>query len=300
MTNYADHLRDDAFVIFLLHGIVRRQIHPVRNYTRKHLPLDEFASLLRNLCRQGVPVSMNDIMLASRDEPLPPRAFAITFDDGFENNASIAAPVLDDFGIPATFYITTGFIEDGNRSWTDIIEAAVEAVPTVKIQDISKTIDGIYGTPTQKHAMLEEVRRYVKGNAGIDPYDFAAEIVRQCGLSEAPFDAELDDKLSWNQVHELTQHPLFTVGGHSHTHRIMSFLPPDELEREVETSLKLLRNVSGKQLNHYSYPEGLKYCYSDAVIHTLKRHGIRCCPTAEHGLNLVGDDLFRLRRIFVI
>jgi len=300
MTNYADYLRDDAFVIFLLHGVVRRQIHPVRNYTRKHLPLDEFASLLHNLCRQGIPVSMDDIMTANHDEPLPPRAFAITFDDGFENNASIAAPVLDDFGIPATFYVTTGFIEEGSRSWTDIIEAAVEAVSTVKIQGISKALDGTYVSAIHKQTMLDEVRRLVKGNASIDPYDFAMEMVRQCGLSEAPFDAELDDKLSWNQVHELNQHPLFIVGGHSHTHRIMSFLSPNELEREVETSLKLLRNVNGEQLNHYSYPEGLKHCYSETVIDTLKRHGIRCCPTAEHGCNEVGDDLFRLRRVFVV
>ena len=41
--------------------------------------------------------------------PFPPNSFAITFDDGFENNLSVAAPLLSDLKIPLTIYITTNF-----------------------------------------------------------------------------------------------------------------------------------------------------------------------------------------------
>ncbi|MFH1452519.1 MAG: hypothetical protein ABIH00_00885 [Armatimonadota bacterium] len=51
---------------------------------------------------------------------------------------------------------------------------------------------------------------------------------------------------------------------------------------------------------HYSYPEGLDYCYSDEVINMLKEYGIKCSPTAIDGVNKVGDDLFHLKRVAVV
>lgn len=285
---YSDYLCENSCAIFLLHGVIQRQNHLLRNYTRKHLPLNEFVDLLSDLKESGNAVSMNQVMTASSENPLPKNAFAITFDDGFENNASVAAPTLVDFGIPATFYVTSGFIEDGGRSWTDLIEAAVEETTTLNIVGFKPFLDGTYSTPAEKRALMERVRGYVKGASDIDPYNFAAEMIRLCGMTEAPFDKALDEKLSWKQVRELSDNSLFTVGGHGHTHRILSYLSPSDLENELSTSIKMLKDATGQNVSHYSYPEGLSHCYSDAVIDSMKRYGIRCCPTAEHGLN--GSD----------
>ena len=106
--------------------------------------------------------------------------------------------------------------------------------------------------------------------------------------------------MSWDDVRTLASGEGFTVGGHSHTHRILSHLPPDELRHEVDTSIGMLSDALGDPVRHYSYPEGLEHCYSDEVIEVLRERGIVCAPTAEPGVNRVGDDLFRLRRYFVV
>ena len=92
---------------------------------------------------------------------------------------------------------------------------------------------------------------------------------------------------------------LMNIGGHSHTHAILSFLSPAALNNEINTSLRLLQDKAGVASTHYSYPEGLAHCYSDAVISELKKFGVQCCPTAIDGVNRPGIDPFHLNRIMV-
>lgn len=301
MRSYGSWLSDDGFAIFLLHGVIREQRHQIRNYTRKHLPLDDFVHFLREVTTGGTPVSMDQIVAATRTGTrLPNRAFAITFDDGFENNVSVAAPVLDEFQIPATFYVTSSFVGSSIRSWTDQIEDVLEQVGPLRLAGVGEGLDGVHATREEKISLMDRVRHHVKSDQRIDPYEFAEMMTRQAGSVVARLDSELDAKATAGQIQTLAAHPLFTVGGHGHTHRILSFLSAEELDREIDTSLRLLTQATQKEIRHYSYPEGLAHCYSDEVIAKLRSHGIACAPTAEEGRNVVGDSLFHLKRVFVV
>ena len=100
---YTDQLRQDELAIFLFHGVLRENRYAVRNYTRKHIDQQDFATSSA-FAPGGTPLSPGDVVEHHKTgTPFPPYAFAITFDDGFENNASVAAPILDDLNIPATF-----------------------------------------------------------------------------------------------------------------------------------------------------------------------------------------------------
>lgn len=300
MNEFSSFLSDDSFAIFLFHGVIPRQRHEVRNYTIKHLEKNRFVEIIRDLSANGIAVSLPDIVEASVDgKALPRRAFAITFDDGFENNYSVAAPVLDNLRIPTTFYVTTGFIESNGSSWIDLIEYPVEQAKTFRLSLPYDGLSGSYETRAQKIELLNRIRQIVKGDPGIDPYEFAKEVSRQIGVTMSEPDLDLDQKMSWAQVRELSQNSLFTVGGHSHTHRILAYLDQPELEHEIGISLELLKANLGTEAQHYSYPEGLNYCYSDRVIAVLRQCGIVCAPSAQQGVNQIGDDLFHLRRIMV-
>ena len=109
----------------------------------------------------------------------------------------------------------------------------------------------------------------------------------------------LDKKMNWQQAEQLHNHPLFVVGGHTHTHCNMASLEPNELEHEITHCLRLLKEKSNINTRHFSYPEGMEYCFSNLVIDKLKSHGIVCCPTAIDGINPFGTDLFHLRRVNV-
>lgn len=303
MMDYAASLSQDRFTIFLFHGVIRSQSHRVRNYTRKHLEQDYFAAALKSmLAAGGRPASMDDVAAAHQaGEALPPKTFVITFDDGFENNLSVAAPILADLAIPATFYVTTGFIGTNRMSWVDRIEWVIEDAPAASLRLPWAAKPVSFTDAASRKALLDDIRYHVKKDRAFDMDGLATDIQAQLGMAETwDADGELDRKLTWDQVRQLDGHPLFTVGGHSHTHAILSFLPQDNLEEELDTSLNLLHEMAGVSSRHYSYPEGLSHCYSDQVIHELKRRGVVICPSAENGNNDVGTDLFRLRRVMAL
>lgn len=301
MNDYTTFLQDDSFVIFLFHGVITERRHDVRNYTAKHMLLENFRGILKALKGAGAPVSMDRIVAAGRgDVPLPKRSFAVTFDDGFANNARIAAPVLKEFNMPAMFYLTTDFLDANGASWSDMIEYAVEMRRAFSLDASYGPLAGAYEGTKERIGFLEKVRSWVKTNDSIDPYGFADRLMKSLAVAGFEPDPELDDKMQWEEARALASDPLFQLGGHTRTHRIMAFLSAEGLKKEIEWSLGRLREEIGQPIEHYSYPEGMPHCYDDRVISELKKNGITCCPTAETGINHVGDDLFRLKRVMVV
>jgi len=299
--NYAQHLSDNAGAIFLFHGVIDRQTHRVRNYTRKHLEKDYFAKILSELIgASGCPVSLDEwVQCHQTGTPLPPRTFAITFDDGFQNNLTVAAPVLADFGIPATFYVTSDFVQSNRMSWIDRIEFVIELQKWGRL--LLPWGDRKFSNDDSKRELLDEIRLKVKSDPLFEADELASDIQQQLGMDPIwSNDDALDQKMNWTEVQRLASNSFFVVGGHSHTHRILSFLNPDQLALEIDSSLDLLKSKASIETRHYSYPEGLSHCYSDNVIAYLKKREIVCCPTAEAGTNSYKTNLFHLKRIPVI
>lgn len=70
-----------------------------------------FAEQMRRLRRLCSPMSLGRALAGLEGAPLPPRAVAVTFDDGYADTFESALPVLRRFGIPATVFVTTGYLD---------------------------------------------------------------------------------------------------------------------------------------------------------------------------------------------
>lgn len=55
-------------------------------------------------------ISLSELIARQADRRDISRTLVITFDDGYLDNYTNAAPILREFGLPATFFIATGFI----------------------------------------------------------------------------------------------------------------------------------------------------------------------------------------------
>ena len=296
-------LDESELVIFLFHGVVENCSYQVRNYTGKHIELSLFEKCIEMLSKHGTPLTMDEVLenCKTKDQ-FPPKSFAITFDDGFENNISAALPILEKYDVPATIYLTTRFVDENGMSWIDRIERAVEETEYKSIVFELNSKNYQIGSIKEKIIFLSEVRKVVKSMPDCNP-DKIADSICDVLFPNMKIDSgmgPLDKKLTWSDIRLYSRHPLIQFGGHSHTHPILSFLSSRELDFEIKQSLSLLSEKAEISPTHYSYPEGLEHCYSDYVIERLKANGVECCPTAIEGRNPSGMDPFELRRVMVV
>jgi peptidoglycan/xylan/chitin deacetylase (PgdA/CDA1 family) len=274
MRDYSEFLGDDTFAIFLFHNVIwSRKTWRLRNLNRKALHLHEFKEVIVKLINNGAPVSTDDIVNGN----VPPKAWAVTFDDAFAGAYWYGAPFLEELGVPATFYITTNFVNNNSKSWADQLEVNFET------SDLS--VEAFQG-----------LKAFIKGSKHVDPYSWPRWI-EELGFKS---DIQLDEKMSWEMVKELSECPLFMIGGHGVSHRIIEYLSWTETAHEIWDSIRGIENKTGLQIRHFSYPEGLLSCWSQETEGILKEANIVCCPTAQEGVNRIGDSLFKLKRIMVI
>ena len=205
--------------IFLFHGVIEKQIDPVRNYTKKHIEKELFANCIKLLSEKGTPLSMDQVLHHLENQiPFPKNAFALTFDDGFENNVSVAAPILTDYKVPATIYVTSNFIEKNYMSWIDRIESAVQNINVFKHKFYWMEEVVTLNNHLSKIEFLKKVRKFVKNTPRCNPNEFADELCYSLEKQVVTKSTNpLDLKMSWEQVKAMHESEFFTIGGQPYT-----------------------------------------------------------------------------------
>ena len=242
------YLKKDFYKIFLFHGVIKKNKYIVRNYTNKHILEKNFINRIKFFKKNYNILSLEEIFFNIKNKiSLPSNTCAITFDDGFENNYSVAVPILEKFKIPTTFYFSTDFINNNSMSWIDKIEYAFEKTKksTIILPWNLKTLD--INSKKKKISILDEIRKVLKHqNKNLIIEKFISNIFLQLGVKKInSLNNEIDKKISWSKVKKLISSNLFTIGGHSHRHISLTSVPLLEAKIEIDTSIKLFkRNIT--------------------------------------------------------
>ena len=144
---------------------------------------------------------MNDIYeITQRKKKLKKKSFAITFDDGFENNYSIAAPILINYKIPFTFYITTSFVDRNAMSWIDKVDYAIDKTKKkyINVPELKMTFQ--IKNRKSKINFLNKIRKYLKENKEVDPYKFSYNFCKKLKITKFPTNNMIYKKMNWNKA----------------------------------------------------------------------------------------------------
>jgi peptidoglycan/xylan/chitin deacetylase (PgdA/CDA1 family) len=201
------------------------------------------------------------------DRPLPPRAAAITFDDGYRDNLTVAAPILRSLGLPATLFVATGPQERGEPFWWDALELAGRPA------DARAAV---------KRAAYAEMRRIVAETlAELSPDTVRAAVDRLY--------------MSWDEVREWAGMGL-TLGAHTTTHPIMSRLTPAEVVSEVLPARARLEREAGATLPFFAYPNGREGDFTAETQRILAAHGFAAAFSTIEKMNTPATPPLALNR----
>jgi len=269
----------------------------------------------------GTAMSLQELVKALRGGRFPRRAIVVTFDDGYADNLYNAKPLLEQFGIPATAFITTGYVGGQREFWWDALDKVL-LQPNTLPGELRLDING-----SSHHWELADSAVYTQKEAARDRHWRAREeapsarqrIYRSVWeLLHPVSDGErrkIVDRLqewagvepavrpthrflSLDEVRSLAEGELIEVGAHSITHSALSSLSPDEQRREVLQSKAALEELLNRRVGSFAYPYGTPSDFNLESIAAVREACFDCACTTVQAYVGKKADPFQLPRVY--
>jgi peptidoglycan/xylan/chitin deacetylase (PgdA/CDA1 family) len=222
---------------------------------------------------------------------LPARAVAITFDDGYADNLTVACPILARHGLHATFFVASGFL-DGGIMWND---QAIEAVRGCAAPAIDLTPLGLgvlpLGSIAARRDALGRILPKLKYLSLAGRVDALSRLRASAGARPNP---EL--MMTTAQLRALRDAGM-EIGGHTCSHPILAVLPDDVARREIGADREQLAGILGQPPRLFAYPNGKPgEDYLPVHVEMVRALGYHHALSTQWGAAGRGSDRFQLPR----
>jgi peptidoglycan/xylan/chitin deacetylase (PgdA/CDA1 family) len=275
-----------------------------------------FAQQLEVLKTVANPVSLQELVRAKSDRELPERPVCVTFDDGYADNLLDGKPALERYQVPATVFVTPGYLNIPDNLWWDEL-AKLVLDPATRMEEVSFTLNGkhyAYAFPPT-----------ADDQTGIDPhakwrawdpcpgprqsaymaiYGMLVKLPdgeREQAMAQIRQGATYTDRrqhrcMTDDELRELASGEIVEIGAHTLTHPVLSSLPPDQQQYEIGGSKSRLEALIGRNITSFAYPYGKKMHYNSHTVKTVRANGFSCACSNFGGLVTRTSDHFALPR----
>ena len=234
---------------------------------------------------------LHDAVQLLRNGRLPPRAVCITFDDGYRSVHDLALPILKELGLPATVFVTTGYVGGGNM-WNDRIIEAVQSLPGGRL-DLTPLNLGVYplGSLAERQKTVQaltEASKYLPPQARLDLIKRLEQLVG----------ADLDHglMLTAEMVVALDRAGI-EIGAHTISHPILTSLEDASALQEIAGGKQALEAIIGKPVRLFAYPNGkIGKDFDERHMRMAREAGFAAAFTTSMGAVTSAQDLFQLPR----
>jgi peptidoglycan/xylan/chitin deacetylase (PgdA/CDA1 family) len=255
------------------------------DYIQKSLVVhpDVFDRQVAFLARRHRVVALDELVRAVRAGRQPDRrAVAITFDDGYEDNCRLALPILAKHGATATFYVTTGAVDDREVLWPVGLRRTIRACRAPSLEfGFAGSVPIDVSTDRNKEKAIRFLTGLVKRCGETTAEDVLAEIDEACGGGSA--EPGMRIMMNRDEVRKLHESGM-TVGAHTVKHYNMPSLDAAVLEREVLESKRVLEEIIEAPVEHFAYPNGRTARHCNApTAEAVASAGFRSAVTSVTG-----------------
>jgi peptidoglycan/xylan/chitin deacetylase (PgdA/CDA1 family) len=251
----------------------------------------EFDALLRHVKSRFNVLRLCDAVRLLKEGALPSRALAVTFDDGYEDNLSVAAPLLQKYALPATVFVASGYL-GASCMWNDLVIEAFRRSKQSEL-DLTRLALGTHSLASldQRRAGIERVLAGIK-HLQIGPRDELAHAILM--VAEVPSPTGL--MLSRESIRSLPTWGV-DVGAHTVNHPILNKISFDDAWREITENKRDLEHELGRPINLFAYPNGRPTLdYSNEHVRMVRDAGFVGAVTTSWGAATRSSDVFQLPR----
>jgi peptidoglycan/xylan/chitin deacetylase (PgdA/CDA1 family) len=227
--------------------------HVFSNKNSYHLDdLDEhnFDQQISFLTKHFNILSLKQAIELLKQKRLPSKALVISFDDGYQDNYTLAAPILEKNKCPATFFIATEGVKKGYL-WNDIIE---QNIKNTTVKKISKDIIG------KEISLITEGEKTSAFHQLVNSLKFVNNDERNNKILQLSKELNINNytRTMMNEEQILDLHNRnFTIGAHTHSHTILSTETDENSQSELLTNKQTLEKTIGEPVEFLAFPNGL-------------------------------------------
>ena len=242
------------------------------------------------------------VRLLQEGRELEPRTVVLTVDDGYADFVEHAYPLLQRYGMPATLFVTTDFLDRNSWFWFDAIRHLLHATtePWIDMR-IGRGIGSVRIESPLTSPAARDVAWSAIGTecmqlntAGRAQVIARLEHLLQVGL---PATATDDYRaMTWAQAAQLDP-ALIDIGSHTCTHPVLSRCTDSEIAWELQDSKSAIEKRLQRPVEAFAYPHGEPADYDERAIQAARSAGYVCATVAHGGPLHARADLFRLERL---
>jgi peptidoglycan/xylan/chitin deacetylase (PgdA/CDA1 family) len=267
-----------------------------------------FREQVRQMRRHRRILPLGDLVALVRERRLPPRAVALTFDDGYRDNLVSAAPVLAEFGAPATLFLATGPMRDQRGYWWDVLTAMVLDAPPIKAQlrigseqvTIALGLPEPHDDPAIPWGAWQPPRTarqalYVSLWSRIRPLPPEEIDLAMAELGRLlPVEVRHEDgPMTAQEVGKLLASSPVSLGCHTVDHPDLPAMPPEGVREQLASGKAEVEALSGREARGFAYPYGL---HDRRVADQVGAAGFAYACTTRAG-SLREPDMLSLPRV---
>jgi len=263
--------------------------------------------------------SVTDIASNLQKGRLKNKTIVLTFDDGYRDNFQIAAPLLEKYNIPVTFFITNNFGE-GKIYWWDRLANLILRTPVLptdfnipigeeiinysigKECVLNEHLEQLHckwvvpGAPPTKRSVLYYKLWQVMQPLPPDEIEHILQLIKNWTGKTEEITLPHTSLITEEQLKKLANHQLIDIGIHTANHVALSHYSSQVQETEILENKKRLEAILNKQIAIIAYPYGE---YNNTTLETVDRVGLKAGLTVEYNAVSNTSNPFTLGRFQV-
>lgn len=185
------------------------------------------------------------------------RTITVTFDDGYVDNLTTAAPIAARLGVPITVFVAMQPVIDGTPYWWDQLARSVLGAEqsALSIGEIAPGTAAPFplGTAEERLESLQRLHLLMRRSTAARRAAILAEIVARLGTPAPPHAGR---PMTPDEVRRLAAMPGVRIGAHTMTHPSLASLDVDEQRAEMTASRQALEELLGEPVGLMAYPFG--------------------------------------------